>query len=225
MNAPKLCPPPPVQVTVNVSAARLPEKRRWISLPKMVPTVRLVEETAIDTSAAFPLASAFSSFCSSTLSSTVFSSAKWYTSAGLKQTPFAGADGWARMRLMSTKAARLAGIFSLSLSKSVRPTSSATLRTPSRAMISRSSCAMKRMKFSTYSGFPGKRARSLSFCVATPNGHVSFWHTRIMRQPIATSGAVAKPNSSAPSIQAIATSRPLISLPSVSSTTRLRSPF
>jgi hypothetical protein len=31
-----------------------------------------------------------------------------------------------------------------------------------------------------------------------------------------TSGAVAKPNSSAPSMQAMATSRPLISLPSVS---------
>ena len=40
-----------------------------------------------------------------------------------------------------------------------------------------------------------------------------------------TRGAVAKPNSSAPSIQAMATSRPVISLPSVSSTTRERRPL
>ena len=38
-------------------------------------------------------------------------------------------------------------------------------------------------------------------------------------------GAVAKPNSSAPSMQAMATSRPLISLPSVSTMTRERRPF
>ena len=40
-----------------------------------------------------------------------------------------------------------------------------------------------------------------------------------------TRGAVAKPNSSAPSMQAMATSRPLISLPSVSTMTRERRPF
>ena len=83
---------------------------------------------------------------------------------------------------------------------------------------------MKRMKFSTYSGLPQKRFRSSGFWVAMPMGQVSRLHTRIIVQPRVTSGAVAKPNSSAPSSAAMATSRPVISLPSVSSRTRPRSP-
>ena len=43
---------------------------------------------------------------------------------------------------------------------------------------------------------------------------------RIMMQPIASKGVVAKPNSSAPSRQAIATSRPVRICPSVCSVTR-----
>ena len=92
-------------------------------------------------------------------------------------------------------------------------------------MYSLSSCAIKRMKFSTYSGFPRNLLRSSGFCVATPTGQVSRLQTLIITQPIVTSGAVAKPNSSAPRSAAMATSRPLISLPSVSIRTRLRSPF
>ena len=42
-------------------------------------------------------------------------------------------------------------------------------------------------------------ARSTGSCVATPTGQVFRWHLRIMMQPSTTSGAVAKPNSSAPS--------------------------
>ena len=84
---------------------------------------------------------------------------------------------------------------------------------------------MKRIKFTTYSGFPLNRFRSSGFWVATPTGQVSRLHTRIITQPRVTSGAVANPNSSAPSIQAMAVSRPVISFPSVSSTTRERSPF
>ena len=53
-----------------------------------------------------------------------------------------------------------------------------------------------------------------------PTGHVFRWHLRIMTQPLATSGAVAKPNSSAPSSAAIATSRPVFSCPSTCKTTR-----
>ena len=34
--------------------------------------------------------------------------------------------------------------------------------------------------------------------MATPTGQVLRWHLRIMMQPSTTSGAVAKPNSSAP---------------------------
>ena len=92
-------------------------------------------------------------------------------------------------------------------------------------MISRSSCAIKRMKFMMCSGFPLNRFLRVSFWVAMPAGQVSFEQTRIIMQPMQTSGAVAKPNSSAPSMAAIATSLPLISLPSVSRMTLSRRPF
>ena len=81
------------------------------------------------------------------------------------------------------------------------------------------------MKFTIYSGLPVNLLRSSGFCVATPTGHVSRLQTLIITQPIVTSGAVANPNSSAPSIAAIATSRPLISLPSVSIITLSLKPF
>ena len=58
---------------------------------------------------------------------------------------------------------------------------------------------MNSKNVTTNSGLPVNRARSSGFCVATPTGHVSRWQTRIMMQPETTSGAVAKPNSSAPS--------------------------
>ena len=45
---------------------------------------------------------------------------------------------------------------------------------------------------------PAKRRRSSGSCVAMPTGQVLRWQTRIMMQPAATSGAVEKPNSSAP---------------------------
>ena len=51
----------------------------------------------------------------------------------------------------------------------------------------------------TCSGWPTKRLRNTGSCVATPTGQVLRWHLRIMMQPAAISGAVAKPNSSAPS--------------------------
>ena len=92
-------------------------------------------------------------------------------------------------------------------------------------MSSRSSSAMKRMKLTTCSGLPLNFSRSRGSCVATPAGQVFRWQTRIMMQPVATSGAVAKPNSSAPSSAAIATSRPVLSWPSVSTAMRLRRLF
>jgi len=84
---------------------------------------------------------------------------------------------------------------------------------------------MKRIKFSTYSGLPLKRFLKIGFCVATPTGHVSKLQTLIMTHPIVTSGAVAKPNSSAPNNVAMARSLPVMSLPSVSITTRLLKSF
>ena len=114
---------------------------------------------------------------------------------------------------------------SLTFKRSVRPTSSSSVCTPNFAINSRTSSAINFMKFSTYSGFPRKRFRSSGFCVATPTGQVSRLHTRIITHPIVTSGAVAKPNSSAPRRAATMTSRPVINFPSVSITTFERSPF
>ena len=84
---------------------------------------------------------------------------------------------------------------------------------------------MNMKKFSTNSGLPLNRCRSTGFWVATPTGQVSRWHTRIMMQPDTTSGAVAKPNSSAPSSAATTTSRPVLSWPSTCTTMRSRSPL
>jgi hypothetical protein len=55
--------------------------------------------------------------------------------------------------------------------------------------------------------------RSRGSWVATPTGQVFKWHTRIITQPSVTSGAVANPNSSAPSSAATTTSRPGLQLP------------
>jgi len=90
-------------------------------------------------------------------------------------------------------------------------------------MYSRTSSAMKRKNRSTNSGLPVKRWRSSGSCVATPTGQVLRWQTRIMMQPSTTSGAVEKPNSSAPSRAAMTTSRPVFIWPSTCTTMRSRS--
>ena len=76
-----------------------------------------------------------------------------------------------------------------------------------------------------YSGFPENFLRSSGSWVATPTGQVFRWHLRIMTQPSVISGAVEKPNSSAPSSAATATSRPVLSCPSVCTMTRERRLF
>ncbi len=78
----------------------------------------------------------------------------------------------------------------------MRPIISFTVRNPSSAMSSRTSCATKRMKFTTDSGLPENLARSLGSCVATPTGQVLRWQTRMRMHPTVTSGAVEKPYSS-----------------------------
>ena len=82
---------------------------------------------------------------------------------------------------------------------------------------------MNSKKLTTNSGLPVNRLRSSGFWVAMPTGQVSRWQTRIMMQPDTTSGALAKPNSSAPSSAATTTSRPVLSWPSVWTTIRSRS--
>ena len=75
----------------------------------------------------------------------------------------------------------------------------------------------------TCSGWPRKRLRSTGSWVATPTGQVLRWHLRIMMQPAAISGAVAKPNSSAPSSAPTTTSRPVRMPPSTCTAMRPRS--
>ena len=75
------------------------------------------------------------------------------------------------------------------------------------------------------SGWPLNLARSTGSCVATPTGQVLRWHLRIMMQPSAISGAVAKPNSSAPSRAPITTSRPVRTPPSTCTAMRPRRRF
>ena len=75
------------------------------------------------------------------------------------------------------------------------------------------------------SGLPLKRARRTGSCVATPTGQVFRWHLRIITQPAAISGPVAKPNSSAPRSAPISTSRPVRKPPSTCTATRPRSLF
>src|ERR1700712_5478149 len=77
--------------------------------------------------------------------------------------------------------------------RSTRPIISLSVAKPISAMISRSSSATKKKKLITCSGWPVKRARSTGSWVATPTGQVLRWHLRIMMQPAAISGAVAKP--------------------------------
>ncbi len=81
---------------------------------------------------------------------------------------------------------------------------------------------MKRM---TISGVPSNLARSSSSWVATPTGQVFLWQTRAMMQPSAIMALVPKLTSSAPSMAAITTSRPLARPPSVRRVTRVRRPL
>ena len=103
--------------------------------------------------------------------------------------------------------------------------SRSSVRKPSVAISSRTSSAMNLKKFCTNSGLPLKVLRSSGSCVAMPTGQVLRWQTRIITQPITTSGAVAKPNSSAPSSAATTTSRPVFIWPSTCTTMRSRRLF
>mmetsp|Transcript_22651 Transcript_22651/g.65933 ORF Transcript_22651/g.65933 Transcript_22651/m.65933 type:complete len:200 (+) Transcript_22651:960-1559(+) len=105
------------------------------------------------------------------------------------------------------------------------PTISSKFRYPRAAMCPRTSSARSQKKFITCSGWPENFLRSSGSWVATPTGHVFRWHLRIMMHPRAMSGAVEKPNSSAPRSAAITTSRPFFSWPSVWSFTRDRRSF
>ena len=136
-----------------------------------------------------------------------------------------GTWGWKRIRLKSRLWAFQWSIARRISSRSEWPTISSKVRKPSWAMCSRTSWATKVMKLTTYCGSPVKRLRSSGSCVAMPTGQVLRWQARIITQPSVTSGAVAKPNSSAPSSAPITTSRPVFSWPSTSTATRERRSF
>ncbi len=67
--------------------------------------------------------------------------------------------------------------------------------------------------------------RSSGSWVATPTGQVFLWQTRAMMQPSAIIALVPKLTSSAPSIAAMTTSRPVAMPPSARKVTRVRSPL
>ena len=197
-----------------------------ISEPRIVPSAR---STLLILALIFvfsPVSSACLNFFKNTFSSIVLDNLKSYASFGLYKCFLSFANG---LSIIADKSSFFvlssSWMSSRTFNKSVRPINSSSCLTPSFAISSRTSSAIKHMKFSTYSGFPLNRFLSSGFWVATPTGQVSRLHTRIITHPIVTSGAVAKPYSSAPSNAATITSRPVISLPSVSITTFERSPF
>ena len=198
------------------------------SEPRIVPRERLILSTFTSIRAFSPVSRDFFNFGRNTFSSMVFSSSKSYLSFGLNLLSLRSpAKVGSNILDRSTRSAYSSAspVSSFLFRRSTRPIRSSSLRTPSAAIYSLSSLAINFIKFSTYSGFPRNLLRSSGFWVATPTGHVSRLQTRIITQPMVISGAVAKPNSSAPSIAAMATSRPVISLPSVSMRTRERRPF
>ena len=74
---------------------------------------------------------------------------------------------------------------------------------------------MKVNRLITFSGLPVNFLRRFSSWVQTPTGQVLEWHWRTMMQPRAIRLAVPMPNSSAPNIAAMTTSRPVRMPPSV----------
>ena len=230
--APKLWPPEPSQSMVIEPSGRPSGCALVTWLPSIVPTQRFTLSMSAwkrmgsrrsRASAVYGMNSVESSVWSSSRSGAMLGR-KWRPSAPGMLLPYSLVP-LARTRERSTVLAFQLPSTSTWRRHSGWPTISSTVRKPRRAMISRSSSAVKRMKFSTCSGVPVKRPRRVQFCVAMPAGQVSCWQSRCMRQPMATSGMVAKPNSSAPSSAAMATSRPSMSLPSVSTTTRERRPL
>mmetsp|Transcript_4361 Transcript_4361/g.6137 ORF Transcript_4361/g.6137 Transcript_4361/m.6137 type:complete len:253 (+) Transcript_4361:234-992(+) len=130
--------------------------------------------------------------------------------------------------LVSTRrstSAVLAAVVERCLSRSARPMASSSRRKPSLARMCRVSSAAYWKKLTTWSGVPGNRFRSSSFCVVMPTGQLLVWHTRAMMQPSATIAMVPKPNSSAPISAPITTSHPDLMPPSTRSSVRSRSPF
>ena len=97
---------------------------------------------------------------------------------------------------------------------------------PSWARYSRTSAAMNSKKFTTNSGLPAELPPQLAGSASRPRpGRCPGGTPASARSRTTTSGAVANPNSSAPSSAAMMTSRPVLSWPSICTTIRSRSPL
>src|SRR5215207_9747762 len=155
----------------------------------MVPTVRLTLRTGRSSRTASPDFRAPSLSWIRVLSSAFSSPWSWLV-VQCRDAPSGSSGLWKIGRRSSPSVFQWCTAASTSRT-SLCPTASSMDRKPSSARYSRTSCAMKRMKLTTYSGRPSNRLRSSGFCVATPTGQVSRWQTRIMMQPDTTSGAVA----------------------------------
>ena len=134
-------------------------------------------------------------------------------------------SGSARIASSTSRLARGTGISSPTPSRSARPTTSDKDRRPSDARIARTSSAIVRKKLITRSGVPGNFARRSGRWVAMPTGQVLRWHCLAITHPSATTAALPNPNSSAPSIAAITTSRAHFMPPSTRTRTRPRRLF
>ena len=111
------------------------------------------------------------------------------------------------------------------LKRSVLPTISFKVLKPRLAKISLTSWAIKVNKLTTLSDVPVNFFLKFSSWVQIPTGQVLEWHWRTIMQPIATREVVPIPNSSAPIMAAITTSRPVFIPPSVLKVTCCLRPF
>ncbi len=193
------------------------------SLPSIVPTVRLTLRTGSSSRTGVPRVRGPSASRISVLSSALSSPWSWLATQCLAAS--GSSSGTCSTGCRSRPAAFQWLTAAVVSSSSACPTASASDRKPSLARYSRTSAARNSKKFTMNSGRPVNLARNSGFWVATPTGQVSRWQTRISTQPATTSGAVAKPNSSAPSNAATITSRPVFSWPSTCTTIRSRRLF
>ncbi|CAM3055242.1 hypothetical protein RHDE110596_14450 [Prescottella defluvii] len=199
--------------------------RRVTSDPSSVPTVRLTLRTGSSSrtgnaSSSAPSASWMS--VRSSARSSPWSCARTRRRCGTAAP--AGDSAVAKIGLRSSPRLFQCATPAAVPSTSGCPTASSMLRKPRSARCRRTSSATNRKKSATNSGRPVNRLRNSGFCVATPTGQVSRWHTRIMMQPAAISGAVENPYSSAPSSIATTTSRAVRSPPSHCIVIRSRNP-
>ena len=198
-NAPKLCPAVPRRVrSIVFSGSPAPRVALVTWWPRIVPTVRSTLRTVRSARTSSPLVSAGSAICEQldvelVVEPVVLGGDRVQRRAFGELDPVQDRAQVEPLRLPV-------------LDRACGYAAPRRVRRPPRACgsragpgSSRTSWATNSKKLTTKSAWPSYLARSSGFWVATPTGQVSRWQTRIITQPETTSGAVAKPNSSAPS--------------------------